>query len=60
MNNFGAGLAVGVASLASGVAIGMTDPGKTPNFVQLVLIWIFEESLGLYGLIVALICLQHN
>ncbi|KAI8872776.1 V-type proton ATPase 16 kDa proteolipid subunit 2 [Ramicandelaber brevisporus] len=57
-----AGLAVGMASLAAGYAIGIVgDSGvrgfaRQPKmFVTMVLILIFSEVLGLYGLIVALI-----
>ena len=55
------GLAVGFACLASGYAIGIVgDEGETiyaPTrlFVGIVLILIFAEVLGLYGMIIALI-----
>ncbi|KAA3682245.1 V-type H+-transporting ATPase 16kDa proteolipid subunit [Paragonimus westermani] len=56
-----AGLSVGVSGLAAGYAIGIVgDEGvrctsKQPRvFVGMVLILIFAEVLGLYGLIVAL------
>lgn len=59
----GAGLTCGLANLASGACIGAIakagilaygeDPSR-PRFVGLVLILIFAESIGLYGLIVAL------
>ncbi|KAG0174199.1 H(+)-transporting V0 sector ATPase subunit c [Apophysomyces sp. BC1034] len=59
---FGAGLAVGLSCLAAGIAIGITgDAGvrataQQPRmFVGMILILIFAEVLGLYGLIVALI-----
>lgn len=58
----GAGLAVGLSGLAAGYAIGIVgDAGvrgtaQQPRlFVGMVLILIFAEVLGLYGLIVALI-----
>ncbi|WOO79651.1 V-type proton ATPase proteolipid subunit [Vanrija pseudolonga] len=59
---FGAGLSVGLAGLAAGFAIGIVgDAGvrgtaQQPRlFVGMILILIFAEVLGLYGLIVALI-----
>jgi len=61
-----AGLCCGMAGLAAGVAIGIVgDAGVRCNarqpklFVGVILILIFAEALGLYGLIVALI-LQSN
>lgn len=58
----GAGLSVGLAGLAAGFAIGVVgDAGvrgtaQQPRlFIGMVLILIFAEVLGLYGLIVALI-----
>ncbi|XP_030371997.1 V-type proton ATPase 16 kDa proteolipid subunit-like [Scaptodrosophila lebanonensis] len=58
---FGAGLAVGLAGLCSGIAIGIIgDSGvrgaaEQPRlFVGMILILIFAEVLGLYGLIVAI------
>jgi len=58
----GAGLAVGLAGLAAGFAVGIVgDAGvrgtaQQPRlFVGMILILIFAEVLGLYGLIVALI-----
>merc|ERR1719446_282164 len=61
-----AGLCCGLAGLAAGIAIGIVgDAGVRANarqpklFVGIILILIFAESLGLYGLIVALI-LQSN
>merc|ERR550519_1995197 len=54
-----AGLTVGLSSLAAGLAIGIVgDAGVRANaqqprlFVGLILILIFAEALGLYGLIV--------
>jgi V-type H+-transporting ATPase proteolipid subunit len=58
----GAGLAVGLAGLSAGFAIGVVgDAGvrgsaQQPRlFVGMILILIFAEVLGLYGLIVALL-----
>ena len=60
--HFGAGLSVGLSGLSSGFAIGIVgDAGvrgtaQQPRlFVGMILILIFAEVLGLYGLIVALI-----
>ncbi|CAL8086626.1 unnamed protein product [Calicophoron daubneyi] len=60
--DFGAGLSVGISGLAAGYAIGVVGEAgvrasaKQPRmFVGMVLILIFAEVLGLYGLIVALI-----
>ena len=60
--HLGAGFAVGLAGLAAGFAIGIVgDAGvrgtaQQPRlFVGMILILIFAEVLGLYGLIVALI-----
>lgn len=60
--HLGAGLAVGLSGLAAGYAIGIVgDAGvrgtaQQPRlFVGMILILIFAEVLGLYGLIVALI-----
>ena len=59
---FAAGLCCGLSSLASGLAIGVAgDAGvrayaQTDGiFVGLILIMIFSEAIGLWGLIVALI-----
>ncbi|VEL27491.1 unnamed protein product [Protopolystoma xenopodis] len=61
-NDLGAGLSVGLSGLAAGYAIGIVgDCGvrgylKQPRlFVGMILILIFAEVLGLYGLIVALV-----
>merc|ERR1719326_1562125 len=59
----GAGLTVGLSSMAAGYAIGIVgDSGVRCNalangklFVGLILILIFAEALGLYGLIVGLV-----
>jgi V-type H+-transporting ATPase proteolipid subunit len=60
--NLGAGLSVGLSGLAAGMAIGIVgDSGvrgtaQQPKlFVGMVLILIFAEVLGLYGLITALV-----
>lgn len=60
-----AGLACGLSSLASGLAIGVAgDAGvrayaQTDNiFVGMILILIFAECIGLYGMIVAIIMMQ--
>lgn len=59
--HLGAGLSVGLSGLAAGVAIGIVgDAGvrgtaQQPRlFVGMILILIFAEVLGLYGLIVAI------
>jgi V-type H+-transporting ATPase 16kDa proteolipid subunit len=61
-NSLGAGISVGVSGLAAGLAIGIVgDAGvrgvaQQPRlFVGMILILIFAEVLGLYGLIIALI-----
>lgn len=63
--HFGAGLSVGLSALAAGFAIGIVgDAGvrafaQQPRlFVAMVLIMIFAEVLGLYGMIVALLLLS--
>merc|ERR1712166_1518930 len=60
--DLGAGLSVGISGLAAGYAIGVVgDAGvrgtgqQEKLFVGMILILIFAEVLGLYGLIVALI-----
>ncbi|KAJ3615862.1 hypothetical protein Zmor_012238 [Zophobas morio] len=60
--DLGAGVAVGLSGLAAGFAIGVVgDSGVRGNaqqprlFVGMILILIFAEVLGLYGMIVALI-----
>merc|ERR1719445_2694924 len=57
-----AGLTVGMSSLGAGLAIGIVgDAGVRGNaqqprlFVGMILILIFAEALGLYGLIVGLV-----
>lgn len=59
---FAAGLTCGLSALAAGLAIGVAgDAGvrayaQTDGiFVGLILIMIFAEAIGLYGLIVAII-----
>jgi len=59
---FTAGMVVGLSALAAGLAIGVVgDAGVRANaqqpklFVGLILILIFAEALGLYGLIVGLV-----
>merc|ERR1719265_2252407 len=63
--HLGAGLTVGLSSLAAGLCIGIVgDAGVRANaqqsriFVGMILILIFAEALGLYGLIVGLIVAQ--
>lgn len=60
--HLGAGLTVGMSSLAAGMAIGIVgDAGVRANaqqtrlFVGMILILIFAEALGLYGLIIGLV-----
>merc|ERR1712196_477768 len=60
--HLGAGLTVGMSSLGAGLAIGIVgDAGVRANaqqprlFVGMILILIFVEALGLYGLIVGLV-----
>merc|ERR1712244_52132 len=60
--HLGAGLTVGMSSLAAGLAMGVVgDAGVRANaqqpklFVGMILILIFAEALGLYGLIVGLV-----
>mmetsp|Transcript_65534 Transcript_65534/g.116819 ORF Transcript_65534/g.116819 Transcript_65534/m.116819 type:complete len:177 (-) Transcript_65534:49-579(-) len=65
--HFGAGLTVGFSSLAAGLCIGIVgDAGVRANaqqskvFVGMILILIFGEALGLYGLIIGLIVAQKT
>uniref|UniRef100_A0A6B2LNQ7 V-type proton ATPase proteolipid subunit n=1 Tax=Arcella intermedia TaxID=1963864 RepID=A0A6B2LNQ7_9EUKA len=60
--HLGAGLAVGLSGLAAGMCIGVIgDAGVRANaqeeklFVAMVLMLVFSEALGLYGLIIGLI-----
>jgi V-type H+-transporting ATPase proteolipid subunit len=62
-----AGLCCGLSGLAAGMAIGIVgDAGvravgqQERLFVGMILILIFAEALGLYGLIVALILSQQS
>ena len=62
-----AGLCCGISSLAAGMAIGIVgDAGvravgqNDKLFVGMILILIFGEALGLYGLITALILSQKS
>ncbi|OXV10871.1 hypothetical protein Egran_01365 [Elaphomyces granulatus] len=64
--DLGAGLTVGIASLSAGFAIGITgDSGvrgmsQQPRlFVGMMVIQIFCETLGLYGMIIALLMLSR-
>ncbi|KAI8040030.1 V-type proton ATPase 16 kDa proteolipid subunit c [Drosophila gunungcola] len=59
--NLSAGLAVGVSGMAAGIAIGVigeagvrASANQPRLFVAVILILIFAEVLGLYGLIVAI------
>ncbi|KAG8341934.1 putative ATP synthase subunit C [Trypanosoma vivax] len=60
--HLGAGMAAGLASLAAGLSIGVVGDTATraygkqdQTFVAMVLMLIFSEALGLYGLIIALL-----
>lgn len=60
--HLGAGLTVGLSALAAGLAIGIVgDSGVRANaqqprlFVGMILILIFAEAVGLFGLIVGLV-----
>ena len=59
--HFASGLCCGLSSLAAGLAIGVAgDAGVRGNaqkdiYVGVILILIFAEALGLYGLIVSII-----
>jgi len=60
------GLSVGLSALGAGMAIGIVgDAGVRANgqqprlFVGMILILIFAEALGLYGLIVAIVLSQQ-
>ncbi len=62
-----AGMCCGLSGLAAGMAIGIVgDAGvravgqQEKLFVGMILILIFAEALGLYGLIVALILSQQS
>jgi len=65
--HLGAGLAVGISGLGAGFAIGITGDagvrgcGQQPRlFVGMMLIQIFSEVLGLYGMIIALLMLSST
>jgi len=65
--HLGAGLSVGLAGLSAGMAIGIVgDAGvrataQQPKlFVGMILILIFAEALGLYGLITSLILVTKS
>lgn len=58
----GAGLACGLSALASGLAIGVAGDAGVRAFAQsdgifvgMILILIFAEAIGLYGLIIAIL-----
>eukprot|EP01063_Lacrimia_lanifica_P026925 TRINITY_DN3708_c0_g3_i1.p2 TRINITY_DN3708_c0_g3~~TRINITY_DN3708_c0_g3_i1.p2 ORF type:complete len:177 (+),score=52.20 TRINITY_DN3708_c0_g3_i1:51-581(+) len=60
--HFGAGLSAGLSSLAAGVAIGIVGDTSVRAygrqkavFVSMILMLIFAEALGLYGLIISLL-----
>ena len=60
--HLGAGLAVGLAGVAAGYAIGIVGDAcvrgfayQSRLFVGMVLILIFAEVIGLYGMIVSLV-----
>jgi len=62
-----AGMSCGLAGLGAGLAIGVVgDAGTRSNavqknlFVSMILILIFAEALGLYGLIVAIVLTQNE
>jgi len=64
---FGAGLSMGLCGLASGIALGtfgeraVRRASRDPSFyVPMVLVLIFIEAIGLYGLIVALLSLMNT
>jgi len=65
--NFASGLVCGFSGLGAGYAIGITgDHGVKANgikaslFVPMVLILIFAEALGLFGLIIAIVLSQSK
>jgi V-type H+-transporting ATPase proteolipid subunit len=67
LNHLGSGMCCGLASLAAGVAIGIGGEAgvramghQDRVFVGMMLILIFSEALGLYGLIVSLIMSQNK
>jgi V-type H+-transporting ATPase proteolipid subunit len=67
MMQFGAGLSVGLCGLSAGFAIGIIgDAGVRASaqqprlYVGMILIMIFAEVLGLYGMIVALLMMAQS
>ena len=59
---FGAGITCGMSSLASGLAIGIAGEKLVKAYAQtdkifigMILVLIFAEAIGLYGLIIAII-----
>ena len=62
---FGAGLSCGLSALASGLAIGVAGEAGVKAYAQtedifvgMILVLIFAEAIGLYGLIVAIITIS--
>ena len=62
---FGAGLCTGFSALASGLAIGVAGEAGVKAYAQtedifvgMILVLIFAEAIGLYGLIVAIIIIS--
>jgi len=65
--HLGAGLSAGLASLSAGLTIGIVGDTSVRAyarqdaiFVAMILMLIFAEALGLYGLIIALIMVQKG
>jgi V-type H+-transporting ATPase proteolipid subunit len=65
--HLGSGISVGIASLGAGFAIGITGDAGVRGTVQqpkiflgMMLLQIFSEVLGLYGMIVALLMLSRT
>ena len=64
---FSAGLCCGLSSLASGLAIGVAGEAGVKAYAQteaifvgMILILIFAEAIGLYGMIIAIIMATAN
>ena len=62
---FGAGICCGFSALASGLAIGVAGEAGVKAYAQtedifvgMILVLIFAEAIGLYGLIVAIITIS--
>ena len=62
---FAAGLCCGLSALAAGLAIGVAGDAGVRAFAQtdgifvgMILILIFAECIGLYGMIIAIIMIQ--